>query len=160
MPFRIQPQLFHPFLSTISYCYVVCPCSVWEGTTQNLNTRRQGSLRTFLEAGYYSQPQHVTIFKRSTSFTSKSTEKQLESLLKSLEETKKKELHGGVPSKSSEVPLHSPVSPKSRSLQQLLSKLSSPPSSLTSSQLSHEPAPHLSYVDQSPPLNSQLSSLP
>lgn len=94
MSFRIEPQMFQSFLSAISYCYTIHPLFSVGGDDTELEYQEarliEGLLGRWLETGYCSQSQHGTIFKRNTSFTSKSTEKQLESLLTSLEETQKK----------------------------------------------------------------------
>lgn len=80
-----------------------------------MHAGKQGSFRAFTETGYYTSLSVAV---------SKSTKKQLESILTSLEEAREKGSHCRVPSKSSKVPLHSTVSPKSHSPQQLLSKIS------------------------------------
>ena len=113
---------------------------------ESMRTRGQGSPGASLEGGCYSQPQHGTILKRSTSVTSKSIEKQLESLRKSLEEARKEELPSPAPRKGSPVSLHSPF-PKVIAHHTKISLL---PNSLN---------PYASPVTLSPPQLHRLSQL-
>lgn len=131
--FFLQYPIVTPFI----------PCSVWEGTTQNLNTRRLGSLRAFLEAGW----KRATAASLSMVLYSKETPVSHSKALKSNWNLycRLQKRHGRK-NDIAESPvkvlnfLLTHVSPKSHS-SQLLSKISLLPSLLKSSHLSCHPSP-------------------
>lgn len=98
MSFRIQPQMFHPFLPAIPYYCTVHSCSVWEGVARLTG----GSSWKLVATASLSM---VPCSKEAPVSRPKALKSNW-TLYQSFQETRKKKLLCRVTSKSSKVPLH------------------------------------------------------